>query len=297
MIILKSQIRKRHRAGYLFVLPASIVVLLVNIYPLLRGFYLSFTNSNALYPDRTKFVGFENIGKVLFEDKEFWSVIGFTFFYAISTVICVYIISLVLALFVNQPFRGKSVIRALYLLPWVVPSVVAVNSWSWILNGQFGFINTTLMQLGLIQEPILFLATPLAAQLTSVLVGTWKNFPFMMMVLIGAMQAISPDLYESAHIDGASAFQRFRYITMPMIKQVSVVSTVLMMIWNFNNFDIVYLLTKGGPGRATMNISIYTYNMAFYRQLLGYASAIAVVMMVIMFIMSYVYRRLLRDKD
>ena len=294
---MRSQIRRSQKAGYLFILPASLVVLLVSIYPLLRGFYLSLTDTNALYPDRAQFVGFNNILQVLFEDKEFWSFIGFTFFYAISTVICVYVISLILALLVNQPFRGKGVIRALYLLPWVIPSVVAVNAWSWILNDQTGLINTTLMSLGLIQDPILFLATPRAAQLTSVLVGTWKNFPFMLMVLVSAMQNISPDLYESADIDGASAFQRFRYITMPMIKQVSVVTTVLMLIWNFNNFDIVYLLTSGGPGRATMNISIYTYNMAFYRQLTGYASAIAVVMMVMMFIMSYVYRRLLRTKE
>lgn len=161
----------------MFILPASLVVLLVSIYPLLRGFYLSLTDTNALYPDRAQFVGFDNILQVLFEDKEFWSVIGFTFFYAISTVICVYVISLILALLVNQPFRGKGVIRALYLLPWVIPSVVAVNAWSWILNDQTGLINTTLMSLGLIQDPILFLATPRAAQLTSVLVGTWKIFP------------------------------------------------------------------------------------------------------------------------
>lgn len=182
-------------------------------------------------------------------------------------------------------------------MPWVIPSVVAANSWTWMLNDQTGFINRTLLNAGIIRRPVLFLATEHAAQFSSIMVNAWKSFPFMLLVLLAGMQTIDAGLYDSARIDGASRIQCFRYITMPMIKKISVVSTVLMLIWSFNNFENVYLLTRGGPARATMNISIYTYNLAFYRNQWGYASAVAVVMMLIMFLLSVIYRKLLRAEE
>ncbi|GAA0804973.1 sugar ABC transporter permease [Clostridium sp. AF19-22AC] len=289
--------KRDEKSGYLFILPATLMLLGVNIYPLVRGIMLAFTNRNFLYPKKTKIVGLKNFIEIIFRDKEFWGVLGFTFFFAIASVVIIYLIGLCIALLINREFKGKNFFRALFLLPWVIPSVVAANSWIWMMNDQTGFINTTLMKWGVIKEPILFLATKHAAQLSAIMVNAWKSFPFMLLVLLAAMQNIDHGLYESARIDGASRFQCFRYITMPMIKGISVVSTVLMMIWSFNNFENVYLLTRGGPARATMNISIYTYNLAFYRNQWGYASAVAVVMMIIMFALSYVYRRLLRTQD
>lgn len=289
--------KKAERAGYLFILPATLFLLGVSIYPLCRGIALAFTNRNFLYPKKTKFIGLKNFIKILFQDEEFWEVLGFTFFFAIASVIVIYVLGLILALFLNRDFKGKNFFRAVFLLPWIIPSVVAANSWLWMLNDQTGFINTTLLKWGIIKEPILFLATKTAAQWSAIMVNAWKSFPFMLLVLLAGMQNIDQGLYESARIDGATKFQCFRYITMPMIKKISVVSTVLMLIWSFNNFENVYLLTKGGPARATMNISIYTYNLAFYRNQWGYASAVAVVMMVIMFVLSIVYRKLLRSED
>lgn len=293
----QKRVHNRTIAGYLFILPATIVVLCVSIYPLLNGFYLSLTSTNSLYPDRAEFVGLKNILDVLFDDPEFWGVIGFTFFFAIGSVICIYVVSLSLSILLNRKFKGKGVFRAIFLLPWIIPSVVAVNSWIWIMNDQFGLINIFLQQIGLIKSPILFLASARNARITAIIVNTWKSFPYMTLVLLAAMQNIDDNLYESAHMDGAGAWKRFIYITLPMIKKISVVSTVLQMIWSFNNFDNVYLLTRGGPGRATMNVSIHTYNTAFYRNRTGYASAIAVVMMVMMFIISTVHRRLLKSDD
>ena len=289
--------RKAEKAGYLFILPATLFLLGVSIYPLCRGIALAFTNRNFLYPDKMKFIGLQNFVKILFEDKEFWEVLGFTFFFAIASVVVIYGLGLMLALFLNREFKGKNFFRAVFLLPWIIPSVVAANSWLWMLNDQTGFINTTLLKWGVIKEPILFLATEHAAQLSAIMVNAWKSFPFMLLVLLAGMQNIDHGLYESAKMDGATKFQCFRFITMPMIKKISVVSTVLMLIWSFNNFENVYLLTKGGPARATMNISIYTYNLAFYRNQWGYASAVAVVMMVIMFVLSVIYRRLLRTEE
>lgn len=283
--------------GLTFILPATIFMVCVNFYPLLRGILLAFTDTNFLYPDKAKFVGVSNFIEILLKDTEFWGVIGFTFFFAITSVVVVYITGLGLALLLNREFKGKNFFRAFFLLPWIVPSVVAANSWLWMLNDQTGFINRTLMDWGLIKEPILFLATGEMARLSAVFVNSWKNFPFMLLVLLAAMQNIPSDLYESAKIDGANAFQCFKHITIPMIKQVSVVTTVLMMIWSFNNFENVYLLTKGGPARSTMNISIYTYNKAFYRNEWGYASAVAVIMMVMMFVLSSVYRHLLKESE
>ena len=280
----------------MFILPATLIVLMVTVYPLIRGILVSFTNTNFLYPQKSKFVGLKNIISI-FQDKEFTSALGFTIFFAVSSVILIYLIGLALALLLNREFKGKGLFRAILLLPWVIPNVVASNMWLWMLNDQTGMINIMLQKIGIIKEPILFLATPFMAKISTVLVNSWKSFPFMLLVLMAAMQNISKELYESASIDGANAFQRFWNITLPMIKPVSVTSTVLIMIWSFNNFETVYLLTKGGPAGATSNISIYMYNSAFFRNQMGYASAIALVMLVFMIVLSSVYQYVLNRKQ
>ena len=293
---MKKKKRKTAAEGYLFVMPATLIVLLVTVYPLVRGILVSFTNTNFLYPQKAKFVGLKNIIDI-FKDKEFISALGFTIFFAVSSVVLIYLIGLALALLLNREFKGKGLFRAIMLLPWVIPNVVASNMWLWMLNDQTGMINLTLLKLGIIKEPILFLATPFMAKISTVIVNTWKSFPFMLLVLMAAMQNIPKELYESASMDGANAFQRFKNITLPMIKPVSITSTVLIMIWSFNNFETVFLLTEGGPASATSNISIYMYNSAFFRNQMGYASAIALVMLVFMIVLSSLYQYVLNRKE
>lgn len=280
----------------MFVLPVTILLLGICIYPLCRGIGMAFTNYNLLRPGKVRFTGLENIIEILTTDAEFWHALGFSVFYALMTVFLSYVIGLVCAILMNKPIKGKGIFRALLLLPWVIPTVVAANTWIWILNSETGLINIILQNLHIIKEPILFLSDTTIVKITAVIIGGWKNFPFMMLVILAGLQSIPSEVYESAYVDGANKFKAFWYITFPLLKSVTMISTVLMTIWTFNNFDLIYLLTKGGPVDATTTISIYAYNTAFFRNDMGYASAISVVMMVCMMIMCSVYMKLLKKE-
>jgi multiple sugar transport system permease protein len=182
-------------------------------------------------------------------------------------------------------------------MPWVIPSIVSGTIWKWALNDQFGIINHLLMRWGIINKPLLFFSTSAAARMSVIMTGTWKTFPFMSIVLLAGLQSVPKELYESAHIDGANFFRRFLSITMPMIKGPSIIVTTLQFIWTFNNFENIYLFTRGGPANSTFVMSILTYYTAFYRNNLGYAAALAVVMLIVLMVLSLIYMRIIKSKE
>ncbi len=274
---------------YILIAPSLLLMCLVIIYPLLRGVYMSFTDYNILHLDSANFIGLENYKKLVL-DKDFWEVIAFTFIYVFGTVILSYIIGLIIALILNRDFKGRNIFRAVLLLPWIIAWVVAANSWLWILDYQTGFINNFLSLLGM--PSINFFGSSLMAKITVILINGWKSFPFMMLVILAGLQNIPKELYESAYMDGANKIKSFIYITFPGIKQVTVLSTILMTIWVFNGFESIYLVTQGGPVRATYTISILTYRTAFYTNKLGFASAVATSLMAFMVIFSMIYTKI-----
>ncbi len=282
--------------GYRMLLPASLLILLVSIYPLLNGIYLSFQQYNLLRPNRRGFIWFSNFEK-LFADTEFFSAISFTFLYTISVVVIAYVFGLILALLLNRDIRFRGLFRALILIPWIIPPVVAATNWAWLLNDQIGLVNVLLKELGIIDKSILFVANPDTARLTVIITSAWKSFPFMMITLLAGLQSIPAELYEAAEIDGASTWKSFINITMPMLNSVTIVCTTLMFIWTFNNMENIYLLTRGGPNQATFVLPILTYFTAFMRSNIGYASAMAAVLLVILLIMSLIYTKLLNRKN
>jgi len=282
--------------GYRMLIPASLLILMISIYPLINGIALGFQQYNLLRPRRRGFIWFSNFEK-LFADGEFFQAISFTFLYTISVVVLAYCLGLVLALLLNRNIRMRGLFRALILIPWIIPPVVAATNWAWLLNDQIGFVNVILKKIGLIEESVLFIAAPDIARLTVILTSTWKSFPFMMITLLAGLQSIPGELYEAAEIDGASAAQRFVHITMPMLNSVTVVCTTLMFIWTFNNMENIYLLTRGGPNQATFVLPILTYYTAFMRSDIGYASAMAAVLLVILLMMSLLYTRLLNKSN
>ncbi len=295
---MQTRARRRfgaRRLGYLMLVPALIMILLTQIYPFLYGVLMSLTNYNLLKPQAIRFVGLENFVKIFTSDRNFTSTLGFTFAYALSIVLFSYIVGLFTATLLNKNLRGRAAYRTVILLPWVIAPMVMATNWLWLLNDQFGLINRVLMQLGIVREPILFLASKDMARSSVILVGTWKNIPFMTITLLAGMQSIGTDLYEAARIDGAGGFKAFWHITLPMIRPVAVVSTTLLLIWAFNGFENVYLLTEGGPSSATMLMSIYAYNTAFLRSQMGYASALSVVMLGFMMALSLIYQRMNRN--
>lgn len=263
-------------------IPATLLFLMINGFPLVYGLVLSFTDKNYTKPKSGKFIALENF-KDIFQDTEFWSIMGFTLFYTLVVVMVSYVLGLALAMLLNRNIKGRGVFRAFALAPWVIPTVVATQCWRWILNDQFGVINKFLMGIHLIDSPILFLSTPQMARLTVIMAGIWKTYPFMMVVLLAGLQSIGTDMYEPAYIDGANSAQAFRYITLPLLRPVSVMGIAMQLLWIFNSlsYDNIYLLTQGGPTRSTYVVSILSYYTAIYRGKIGYASAISTLMMIL----------------
>jgi multiple sugar transport system permease protein len=285
---------QNNRLGYALLVPATILIIAVSIYPLVRGVGLSFMNYNLRRIRQAHFAGFDNFLRILTEDALFFRSLGFSFIYSFAVVFISYIVGICFALLLNHDIKFRGLFRALILIPWVIPPVVAATNWTWLLNDQLGFINLFLRRIHIIREPILFLADERLVRISVCFTGAWKSFPFMMIVLLSGMQSIPDELYESASIDGAGFFRSFRYITLPMLKSVTMISTVLMFIWTFNNFENIYLLTAGGPSYATFVLPILSYFIAFYRSQLGYASAISTVMLIALLVMALIYMRILR---
>lgn len=279
--------------GYKMLLPATLLIMLISVYPLLNGIWLSFQNHNLLKPNKRGFVGLANYTKLLTTDDTFWGVLGFTFFYTLCVVIIAYGMGLLLALLLNRDIKGRGIFRALILIPWIIPPIVAATNWAWLFNDQIGLINVMLKKIGLIDKSILFLSDRTMARATVIWTSAWKSFPFMMITMLAGLQSIPADLYEAAEIDGARWGQRFAHITMPMLNSVTIVCTTLMFIWTFNNMENIYLLTRGGPNEATFVLSIFTYYTAFMRSNIGYASTIATVLLVVLLLITSGYIKML----
>ena len=289
--------KNRRRFGLKMLVMPTIILLLVSFYPLFNSIYLSVTNTNNLKKGQTvRFTGAANFIK-LFSDRTMGPSLVYSLEYAFICVAASYVLGLFLAVLLNQKIKGRALFRGLILIPWAIPTVVATANWLWILNDQSGIVNVVLQRLHLTDGPILFFADQRMARITCIVVGTWKSYPFMCMSLLAGLQGVPEDVYESARMDGATGIKTFFYITLPMIRNVSMVVVTLMFIWGFNNFDIIYLLTQGGPLEATFTLPIYTYNTAFYRGQMGYASAISMMTLVILLFFCAVYMKMQKGKD
>ncbi len=275
-------------AGYLFLIPAFVFIVIIIGYPLVNGVLLSFYERSLIYPI-SNFIGLENYIELV-KDPDFWNILANTFCWTLSVTGLTLIVGLALALVLDNPIlKGRGFFRAAWLLPWALPTIVASLMWNWMYEPTIGVLNFILSKVGLIKEPILWLAVPSLARLSVLIVGVWKGFPFVMISLLAGLQSIPRELYESASIDGASSWASFKYITLPSLIPVISIVTTLQLIWNFNHFDIVYQMTKGGPGKATMLMSTAVYNQAFGATRLGYGSAMATVMLVVLCVFGYMY--------
>lgn len=286
----------KNRFGYRLLTPSIVLFLLISVYPLLSGVWMSFTNRNLMRPDHTKFIFLKNYIE-LFQDSEFLGSLAFTFIYTTLVVFISYIVGLALALALNKDIKGRAVYRTVFLLPWIIPSVVAMTNWSWILNDQFGFINTFLEKIHLIDHPILFLADYRFIRSTVIIVSVWKAMPFMMITLLAGLQSVPTELYEAASIDGAGGIRMLRSIILPLIWPVSFISITLNFIWTINNFENIWLLTGGGPSGHTFTLPIYSYYTAFFRQDLSYAATIATTLIICMLLVGTVYMLIHKMQD
>lgn len=275
---------------YLLIAPGLVFVALLLIYPLVSGVSASFFFQSRL-GSGSEFVWLSNYRQLLSDDI-FVLAIRNTVIYTVVVVVLQYVAGLVLALLLNEDFWGRGVLRSLILVPWIVPIIAGVLSWRFIFSEQFGILNFMLVEIGVLSESVDWLGNPHFALFSVILTAAWKSTPFVAVVLLAALQAIERQMYESAVIDGANVVQRFSYITVPSIKGVSTVVLLLSTIWTFNQFDFIYLMTKGGPANATQTIPVYTYLNAFSFLRFNYAAAIATVGLFMMLVaVVFIYRR------
>ena len=271
-------------SGWCMLIPSTLVLMAVSIYPVFNSIFMSFTNENLLRKE-TEFIGLGNYIR-LAEDSEFWGSVGFTFVYAFSVVILSYILGLALALILNRKIKGRWLMRAIFLLPWVIPPVVAVTNLKWILHDQMGIINTTLRAWGLIDKPILFLAQYGLIRPTVILATVWKQLPFMMITLLAGLQSVPNELYESASIDGAGFWRKLFSVTLPVIRPLTFINTTLSFVWTINSFEMIWLMTGGGPDGHTFTMPVLSYYTAFFRKDMAYAATIATSMLVVLLLLT-----------
>lgn len=275
---------------YLFIAPAALVIAALVVYPILNGIYISFFNTNLV--NKWEFVGLKYYLKAL-TDADFRDSIIRTFIFTFWVVLGHFVIGFIIASLVNRPLKGRSFFRGILIMPWVFPDVVVALLWKWIFNTQNGILNVLLMNLGLVDAPISWLSSASTAMFCVIFVSIWKGYPLVMVQILAGIQTISDDLYEAAKIDGASAFQRFKYVTIPSLKPI--ISTVLILdtVWVFKQFTLVYTQTAGGPGSATMVSAIEIYKRAFSYFEFGYASAESVFILIICYAIGKIFRRLM----
>jgi multiple sugar transport system permease protein len=273
---------KDKQMGYFFILPAALMLLAVIVYPAMYSLKLSFTSeSGALY--------FLTNYAELFRDSLFWQAFRNTLVFVGVVATFHLIIGLAIAMVLNTRIKARLLFRLVVLLPWTVPDVVAGITWKWIYDPVYGALNDLLSRLNFIHAPILWLSDPGLALSSIIFADIWRGFPFVMLILLAGLQAIPRELYEASQIDGASGFQSFRYITLPGLKKMVVVALALDIIWEFRRFGLVQAMTQGGPGHQTEVFSTLIYKEYFQFFRFEYASAIAVIMSIILLALSLPY--------
>ncbi len=285
--------RENLRLAIIMLAPIFVILMAVSVYPLIRSFDISLRLYNLTKPGLgTPYIGLENYRFVL-TDARFWQSVKVTAVFVVISVTFVIVLSTAIALLLNCEFRGRGIVRALMLVPWAIPNVANGLMWLWILNPSYGALNGLLSQLGLIDHYIVWLGDKRLALIMVILAEAWKETPFIMLMILAALQSIPKEMYEAAQVDGSRYFQTLFKITLPMIRPTLFVAITLRTIWAIKSFDLIYTLTSGGPDNATSTIGYYTYLRSFISMNLGRGSAAAWLMTLVMIGLTVLYQRAL----
>lgn len=259
--------------AWILLLPALLYVAAIVAYPLVDTFHLSFTDASLRRT--TNYVGWKNYAKIF--DTEFAEIIGRTFVWTFLSVSLKMIIGTGGAVLLNAALPGRAVFRILTMPPWIVPMAIGIFMWGWMYNGQFGMISGLLQRFGLSDGPVAFLAYGSSAFWATIITDVWIGVPMVTMYMLAAIQSVPADLHEAAWTDGASRFYRLRRITLPMIFPAAITMSMISLISTFNSFDIIWILTQGGPSGSTTTMIIDTYSTAIGSKKFGEGAARAVV--------------------
>jgi multiple sugar transport system permease protein len=261
--------------AFAFIAPALAMLVLILGWPLVSAFLLSLQDVRSV-GTAGQWVGLANYQKVL-ADPVMWRAMGMSFAWVLANAILQTILALMAALVLNERFPGVTIARTWIILTWIVPTVVVVIIWRWLFSTSGGIINPLLIEAGLIERPIGFFGTPWSAFATLVFINSWRWFPFITLMLLAGMTRIPADLYEAARIDGAGTWKRFSRITWPLLKPTLAVLGVVGTLLSFNVFDIIWLLTSGGPAGGTRTLPILIYETAFKGYRLSEAATLSVI--------------------
>jgi len=268
---------------WLYSAPALILIIVTTLVPIVIGISYAFRNVMLLDPTSGGFVGLDNF-RDLMRDASFWNALKNTVTWTASCVAFQFMFGLILALLLNRPFPGRSVIQPIVFLPWAIPTFLIGMNWSWLLNPAIGPLPHWGYALGLMSAPSNILADPDYALVGPILAGIWWGTPFFAITLLAALQSIPREIYEAAEIDGAGSLERFRSITMPFLAPTMLITVMLRTIWVANSPELIVVMTKGGPADSSQIVASYVFTQAYQGLNFGYASAVATALVVLLLI-------------
>ncbi len=285
---------RRRRMGYFLVAPAMLVLILVVLFPIIRSLIYSF---QSVKPEggrfRATWVWFDNY-RFMGSDPAVRRALRNTIFFTVGEVVLVIGIALTVALLLNHPFGRFGAFRIILLIPWAIAPVANAVLWEWILNGSYGVLNAVLLRLGLISEYKIWLGDAGLALRMVLLADVWKSVPFIALLLLAGLQNIPNYLYRAARLDGATLWQRFRFVTLPGLRTPLTLAVILQTIWAIKVFDLIYVLTKGGPGDRTLMANFLAYRVTFNYLDFGYGAALANAIFLAMLVLSLIYIKVLK---
>jgi multiple sugar transport system permease protein len=286
--------RREQLTGFLTITPALFLILALTLYPVAYSIWLSLLEKHSFFPQE-RFVGLENYF-YLWKDPEFWSSLWLGTVYSIWTIFFQVILGVAAALILNETFVGRGLVRGIVLFPYMIPTIVAVILWKWLLNDTYGVVNYWLVALGIVWDPICWLGAD-HIMLSTIIMSIWQFFPFVLLSILARLQTIPPELYEAAKVDGASAVRRFVHVTLPQIRGILFVVILLRSIWMFTKFDTVWLMGEGaGAGRFIRTLPVYAYMRSLTYYQAGLGAALAVIMFAILVVTTVIYFGLFREE-
>jgi multiple sugar transport system permease protein len=288
--LLKSRLTK-YGFIYAFLAPALLYLIVFQLYPLIETVRLSFTNLSFLRPSSGQYVGFRNYRRLLFADSNFWPIFWNSFIWVFGSLILQYLLALPAAVVLKKAIRLRSLWRGLLLIPWVTPTVIMGLIWRWILEGDYGLLNHYL------HTSIVWLGDPHTVWPSLLLVSLWKGFPYETIMFLAGLYGIPGELYEAADIDGCGRLRRFFVITLPMLMPVMLVVILTGIVISWTKFELIWVLTVGGPGFATSVLPTYVYSKAFSYYDMGGGSAVATISMAVMVVFILIYLKYFKWDD
>ena len=300
-VITGLRVPSSHRAWrtittYAYLVPAAACLGGTVFLPILQSIWMSLYDNVLIRPQDYRFIGLGNYAR-LAADPVFWLSLRNSVVWTFGSVFFQFIFGFMVALLLNAPFRGRVIFRTINLLPWIIPSVVVGLVFEYLYQPDYGPLNDLLGRTGIMQESVAWLSDPAFAMWGIILANVWRGIPFFAIMILAGLQAIPQEVYEAATVDGADVLQRFWHITIPMLRPIIVVATVTRTIWTFNHADLVFVMTGGGPGNATMIPSAYTLVQAYVNLDWGYAASLSVVLLAILLVCTALYMKVTKGVE